>query len=240
MPKARKFKIRNKKGVIVKSYFQHILIFLSVFVISFLAIVAWNDLIPQDTLRKSAGEINFDYGPVDNFVFADVPGQHKNAYALLYMKERAFIKGYDDGTFLPEQPVNRAEFVKMVITAQNLYPHKINHSNCLPDVSGQWFAPYVCFAKNKGWISNEEKPFVPDRKITRAEAIKIALGAFSYRIEGNDDQDWYEPHLEAAGNLQILNGLFEDDEMFDPHVEISRAEAAELLFRLLVIQSKYS
>ena len=49
------------------------------------------------------------------------------------------IQGYDDGTFKPEQTVNRAEAVKMLLVATG--------NETSPSASAEWYAPYEAYAK---------------------------------------------------------------------------------------------
>lgn len=46
--------------------------------------------------------------------FKDVPTTHWAASAIAAAVEAGVIKGYDDGTFRPEQPVTRAELAVIV------------------------------------------------------------------------------------------------------------------------------
>ncbi|MGN1115172.1 MAG: S-layer homology domain-containing protein, partial [Candidatus Ornithomonoglobus sp.] len=46
--------------------------------------------------------------------FVDVSENHWAYEYISSMAERRIIEGYDDGTFLPEKTVTRAEFAKML------------------------------------------------------------------------------------------------------------------------------
>lgn len=46
--------------------------------------------------------------------FPDVPANHWAAGAVVYAVEAGWVSGYPDGTFRPEQPVSRAEAVKLI------------------------------------------------------------------------------------------------------------------------------
>ena len=133
---------------------RRVLIFIGAFVVVFalvlLAIFGFEYFRNNDDLDVTP--TFFDYGEIEGDIFLDVPHDHPNAYALAYLKSFGIIKGYDNGTFRPDENMNRASFIKMLTGAFRMYPHKLHYNNCYSDVLHQWFAPYVCLAKAHGWI----------------------------------------------------------------------------------------
>src|SRR5688572_28380786 len=81
----------------------------------------------------------------DDYVYAD---------AVAHAYGRGIVRGYPDGTFRPESPINGAEFVKILLRAN--FPDVSSNSACLDqgllrfqDVPvDAWFANYVCIASN--------------------------------------------------------------------------------------------
>src|SRR3989338_11653131 len=62
--------------------------------------------------------------------------------AVSYLRDRHVIRGYPDGTFKPQQTVNRAEFLKMIFASEHA-PIAVTHP-CFSDVMPEeWYAPYV-------------------------------------------------------------------------------------------------
>src|SRR5690606_5789337 len=52
--------------------------------------------------------------------FSDV-GESNNFYpAVEYLKGKGVIKGYEDGTFKPEQTINRAEALKILFLSRDI------------------------------------------------------------------------------------------------------------------------
>ena len=47
--------------------------------------------------------------------FTDVPPTHQYNVAINYLTEQGVINGYEDGTFGPENPINRAEALKIIL-----------------------------------------------------------------------------------------------------------------------------
>jgi hypothetical protein len=48
--------------------------------------------------------------------FSDIAG-HPNEEAIEYLQMNGIVKGYLDGTFKPDNQINRAEFVKIIVGA---------------------------------------------------------------------------------------------------------------------------
>ncbi len=85
--------------------------------------------------------------------FADVPETDPNAVAIDFLQESEVIKGYEDGSFKPEGEINRAELMKILVEAQGVTPDPEEYKDCFTDIKDEWFAPYVCYAKEMEWVS---------------------------------------------------------------------------------------
>ncbi len=89
------------------------------------------------------------------------------------------VGGYDDGTFRPDAPVNRAEALKILTLASQLGTFASSGSLLTPpafsDVTdNDWFAPYVREMAIRGIVSGYgDGSFGPEKPITHAEAAKI-------------------------------------------------------------------
>ena len=88
------------------------------------------------------------------------------------------VEGYEDGSFRPDAPINRAEALKILLEATKLQaleePFEQQEFSDVPEDA--WFAPYVErlveYAIVEGY---EDGTFRPQQHITRAEASKILL-----------------------------------------------------------------
>ncbi len=52
----------------------------------------------------------------DKVLFKDVPSDHKQYNDIMYMVSSGFMKGYGDGTFLPEKEIKRTEVIKTIVS----------------------------------------------------------------------------------------------------------------------------
>ncbi|MBI2463650.1 beta-propeller domain-containing protein [Candidatus Peregrinibacteria bacterium] len=157
-------------------------------------------------------------------VFNDVVKEHPYVDAVSYLRAQGVIQGYADGTFMPDQTINRAEFLKIVMGT--LDP-KAQGENCFSDVKEEWFAKYVCSAKAKGIISGyEDGSFKPDRNIFFVEASKIVSKAFALSTSAGSGQ-WYTPFVKALEKKKAIPVSIDYMEK-----SVTRSEMAEMVYRL--------
>ncbi len=138
---------------------------------------------------------------LDPFPDMQESGQYASD-AVYYLKINKIVEGYPDGTFKPDNEINRAEFVKIVLESADIKP---GGSNCFPDVTDQWFAPYVCKAKEESLIKGyPDGTFKPDQNINFVEASKIVSKAFNLEINSELNSTWYEKYVVALENKYFI------------------------------------
>lgn len=174
-------------------------------------------------------------------LFHDVPPAHPHERAITWMEEQGLVRGYNDGTFAPEANVNRAEFVRFVISATGL---KSRGETCLSDFRasygakaqflrdvdpGSWYEPDVCVALEKGIVTGyDDKSFRPERSVSFVEAAAILSRAYGITAGPTDDKSpWYRGAVEG---LSVKNAIPLDVESFD--FPITRGIVAEMLYRV--------
>jgi hypothetical protein len=166
-------------------------------------------------------------------IFHDVSIDAPQATAIAYAKEHAIISGYPDGTFRPHNPINRAEFTKIIVNAA-LGSGAVAPSPsapCFTDVPGStWFAPFVCTAKTQGIIGGyPDGTFQPANDVNAAEAAKIVVEAFNLPVSTAAAQSiWYQPYwdaLTAAGALP--------ESVADPAQRLTRGEMAAMVYGVM-------
>ncbi len=105
--------------------------------------------------------------------FTDVEaGRWSNKY-VSSMANAGYIKGYEDGSFRPANPITRAEFAALVLRFFSI-ADDTKIGNPFIDIYGHW-AEESIVAANKMFVVNgyEDGSFRPDAYITRAEAMAI-------------------------------------------------------------------
>lgn len=94
------------------------------------------------------------------------------------------LSGYPDGSFKPDNPLTRAEFAKMIVSAfSSPYQAPASFRDVPPDF---WAAPYIAQAQAKGWVNGyPDGSFCPQESITRAQVLAVLV-----RIAGWPDERW--------------------------------------------------
>ncbi len=173
--------------------------------------------------------------------FPDVPTNHPNHTAITYLKDQQIIDGNPDGTFKPQNTLNRAELTKIAVLSADLPLEEPN--NCFPDVPDtEWFAPFVCTAKANGIVAGyPDGTFRPSNPINRAEAFKIISesqntpyqNASPQTAQNNysdyDQNQWYSGYLNYLSNQNYLPFSLK----IEADKELQRREFSEIYYRLL-------
>lgn len=178
--------------------------------------------------------------------FPDVDDLHIHNGAVEYLKSKGIVSGYPDGTFQPEQTINRAEALKMVmlsVTGETDSTQII----AFPDViESDWFYDHVKKAVDLGVVTGyEDGTFKPANNINFAESLKIILLAFgeepaetatSKPYSDVELTDWYAAFAEYGKTKQFLWPL--DDGKLHADRDITRGEFAEMIYRVMYTNEK--
>jgi uncharacterized secreted protein with C-terminal beta-propeller domain len=170
-------------------------------------------------------------------IFSDVTVDRTDSTAIQKLQTDGIIQGYADGTYKPDQEMNRAEFMKLLMapivgpTPADLAAALQNPAmqNCFDDVHTEWFAPYICAAKAKGIVSGvgTGKVFNPADKIKFSEASKIITNAYNLSKGQPDAKLWFKQFVDA---LAAKKDIPLTVEYFDQNVK--RGETAEMVWRI--------
>lgn len=165
--------------------------------------------------------------------FTDVTGNTPYAKAINELQRSGVVEGYDDDTFRSGANINRAEFLKIVLESRGFdrltTGGEIDEDagDCFPDVQKEWFAKYVCTAKDEGIVAGYPSGrFEPGQNISFVEASKILSLAFKQDIQSYSP-DWYEPYARA---IESSSGIPPSIASLDQ--KITRGEMAEMMWRL--------
>lgn len=176
----------------------------------------------------------------------DITPEDKYYVAISYLLEQGFISGYEDQTFRANQPVNKAEALKMIFTALKPVDEATltaSYQSSFADVNPTaWYAPYVSSAETLAIISGDGSGnFYPEKTINLGETLKILLKSadptYTYtNVEGyiyNDTpaEAWFTPFTSHAGSKEIIN-VYSNNNV-NPEQEMTRGYLAELLYRFL-------
>lgn len=174
------------------------------------------------------------------FTFYDIVGHWAENY-ILEMLDLGIVEGYRGHYYFPDKSITRAEFTKMLLLGLN-YRVELQPATERPfsDVRiGDWYADYIYTGAINRMIDGYlDGTFRPDEPISRAEAVALLLrmaGIEPYEYSHTFFYDvvsfWQKPYIETAYRLDLING--KGGGKFDPDGNLSRAEAAKIVFNII-------
>lgn len=175
--------------------------------------------------------------------FSDVSKAHWAFEYIAEMANRGVISGYPDGTFLPENQVQRAEFAKIMVNAAGLRAVNNNVSSFIDVYTSDWYCPYVETAKDylAGYMTNSGMIYKPETPALREDIAVTLVKLKGYDISLADESilamftdtysisDSAKSYVAVAVERGLISGY--EDKTFRGKSTISRAEAATLLWR---------
>ncbi len=124
--------------------------------------------------------------------FRDVTSAHWAFASVERAAELGLVTGYSDGTFRPDTPVTRAQFVLMLWRMCGK-PAAAKAAS-FADASASWYQDALSWAVEKGYVNGlSDTRFGPDAPITRQQAMAIL-----FRLNGGQ-----------SGSEQMLTGVYE-------------------------------
>ncbi|OAS21823.1 family 16 glycoside hydrolase [Paenibacillus oryzisoli] len=210
------------------------------------------EIIKNGTYDAATGGITFFTNHFSKYTIAEVKAAFTDLgsaewarAAIESLSAKQVINGYSAEQFNPQGIVTRAEFLKMLLGALDLVDASAEIR--VKDVQAdQWYARPIATAQKLGIVSGyQDGTFRPDQTITREEmtlmvskASKVAqvpLTAVVAKDIFMDDAAISGFAAEAVSELQqagIINGF--EDESFKPKNTASRAEAAQMINKVLL------
>lgn len=183
--------------------------------------------------------------------FSDLSASSTYYNAVMDLKARGIISGYPDGTFKPDQVVNRAEALKLILgAAKVVVPTDAAMGLAgFSDVDGSaWYAPYLRKALSMGVVQGyPDGTFKPGQTVNLAENLKMLIKAenidlsqvFAIGTPYNDvaPDAWYRSYLEYANEGNLIEAADANGNIH-PDQGMTRGKLSELLYRLLFIQDR--
>ncbi|MBD3360599.1 hypothetical protein GF366_02230 [Candidatus Peregrinibacteria bacterium] len=181
-------------------------------------------------------------------LFPDVLPEATEAQAVYFLQNLGIIDGYPDGTYKPENEVNRVEALKIIFaTASLLKPeYSIDTSNTNQEIDfsdtqkGEWYVPFVYVAKNAGIVDGyPDGTFKPGNPVNKVEFLKMLFEAFGIDINDIEigeipysdvsDNDWFTPYVSFASELNLID----KENLLYPDQNLSRGAVSEITHKLL-------
>jgi hypothetical protein len=179
--------------------------------------------------------------------FVDVSGDWAAAY-IEALSERGLVKGYEDGSFRPNQTINRAQFAALVVASFPDQPHVRAATRFVDVPDNHWASNAITQAQRQGFVTGyPDQTFRPDQPMTRVQAIvAVAQGLrlppapanvlSVYRDRAQIPS--YATDAMAAATQQKLVFNHPRADQLRPLVSMTRGEVATLMYQGLVTQDK--
>jgi len=193
-------------------------------------------------------------GAAQEQAFSDLPADHYAFEAVTFLKSEGIISGYDDGTFRPSNPVNRAEALKIIVaplvTDVQLDQAKLANTVFLDINNDDWYKPYVELARASGIVDGPPKKekFNGGNSVIKVEFMKMVQEAFGadpqtsfseIKIPLSQDvtntDEWYYPYMRYGITSSMI--MISGDGMLSPAKELTRAETAVILYRYIMYEN---
>ncbi|PAX51969.1 S-layer homology domain-containing protein [Brunnivagina elsteri] len=177
--------------------------------------------------------------------FTDVPDKFWAQGFINALSSRKIIEGFEDYSFRPNQPINRAEFAAIVNRAfkKEIGQTKLSF-NDIPQK--YWATGAINDAIATGFMKGfPDKSFKPDQKIPRAQVLVALISGLNLKTpaspekvvsiykDAKDIPKYAIPKV-AAATIEGLVVNYPDKGSLAPNREITRAEAAAMIHQALV------
>jgi len=179
-------------------------------------------------------------------VFLDVPEDHEHVLAIHYLEREGIVAGYEGGFYRPNQQVNRAEALKIILSGSAIeVPSTVGKGPFTDVVITDWFHPFVTYGNSLGIVGgNPDGSFAPGRKVSRAEFVKMlleangfSLGSWSTEARFSDvnEEHWHYGYMSYAEHLGIIR---QEDDALAPNDYLTRSDVAAILYAMSIIRRK--
>jgi hypothetical protein len=172
--------------------------------------------------------------------FTDVPEGSAGYEGIEFLRNGNVLTGYEDGTFKPDNRLNRAELAKLIANPFILRNARVNECYTenmeeddmtvfFPDVQRDaWYGPSICVVKTAKIVDGyDDGTYKPNRTINVAEAMKMLSSTFAFDTKTEPNDDWFMPYARALAERGAIPTSITG--FADP---ITRGQMAEILYRL--------
>jgi len=172
--------------------------------------------------------------------FSDVPSTHPNYTAIMDLKAMGTISGYPDGTYKPDQVVNRVEALKIILLgASVVVPNNTGTAGFSDTGANEWYAKYLLKAKELGIISGyPDGTFKPSQTVNLVENLKMLLNTRNINLsnvvvtqdpfaDAFKDQ-WYAKFVQYAKDQNWITA--DSNNKIYPDQGMTRGKLAQLLY----------
>lgn len=173
--------------------------------------------------------------------FSDVQPTNPYYEAINSLKADGIIQGYPDGTFKPDQPVNRVEALKIIsLGAKIEVPESSTVNLTFNDIkNGEWYIKYLSKAVELNIVQGyTDGTFKPTQTVNLVENLKMLINTkkinvVNIRVPANPYADaisteWYAKYVQYAKDRNWLTP--DSENMIYPSQGMTRGKLAQLIY----------
>lgn len=194
--------------------------------------------------------------------FKDVTMDNPNFQAIVALKEKGIISGYPDGTFKPNQVVNRAEALKMIYGIEDLKTWSAVDGaifgGATVDVpftdidKNAWYFEYLQRAMNDGVVKGyPDNTFKPEQTVNTVENLKMLMEHTFLRVdpEALEEQkeilpafsdvandSWYARYVSYAREKGVISA--DASNKLYPSAGMTRGKLAQAIYNMYKVDEK--
>lgn len=179
-------------------------------------------------------------------IFSDVSEDYRYCEAIEWTKDQGIFEGYTDGTFRPNQAINRVEALKVILKTMDVkildsYGELLGFSDI--DRFG-WYMPYLRTALSVGIINGyPDGTFRPGQPVNRVEALVMMLNTGKVKHDLIIPNSYYgRPYWDTPNDPATKwyisyawfaqeHDLTGNEYYLYPGANMSRGELADMLYR---------
>ena len=171
--------------------------------------------------------------------FSDVPDDSPYKEAISTMVSLGLLKGYEDGSFRPNDTITRAEFAAVITRAIGMEEVAAGASSAsiFTDMTtngvDHWATGYVKIAYDKKIILGMgDGTFAPDAPITYEQAVKMIVCTLGREAAANEKGGWPNGYILDANDINLTQNAT----LSPTNSPAPRALVAQLVFNSLEIK----
>lgn len=210
------------------------------------------ELVPsttKDNIKEIVIHGNSDIAIMKTAItFPDIAGHWGQSY-IEYLASKNIVNGYEDGTFRPDRPITRAEFITLLVNALPL--DSLSFYPSFSDVhEGEWYFEDILLGAQHRLIEGyEDGRFKPNELVSREEMavvlerlmrqqlgmnmsitdeeVDALLGRFE---DAGEVSGWAKQAVAINIKMDAMSGL--SDRHLAPQAKGTRAQIATLLYKV--------
>ena len=182
--------------------------------------------------------------PAQTGTFTDLSSAEWARNAIETLAASGIVSGVDGNRFEPQRNIKREEFVKIVLSAFDLFDENYQKASFI-DIENSWAYPYICKANTLGIVNGiDETTFGIGEFITREDMAVIlvrAMNAAGMELAKVKEYQSFADEAAISGyaadsiktlvSAGVISGF--EDNTFAPKASATRAQSAMMVYQII-------